>query len=83
MTSPVNTFAPIARPPIAPPVSSWGAAPPPPVAPVQPPAPAVTPSLQLPKFDNIEMLDLTPKTYTDEEAVACSLENPESCEACQ
>jgi ribonucleoside-diphosphate reductase alpha chain len=24
-----------------------------------------------------------PKTYTDEEAVACSLENPESCEACQ
>ena len=22
------------------------------------------------------------KTYTDEEAVACSLENPESCEAC-
>ena len=24
-----------------------------------------------------------PKTYTDEEAIACSLENPESCEACQ
>jgi ribonucleoside-diphosphate reductase alpha chain len=24
-----------------------------------------------------------PKQYTDEEAVACSLENPESCEACQ
>ena len=23
-----------------------------------------------------------PKTFTDEEAVACSLENPESCEAC-
>lgn len=23
------------------------------------------------------------KTYTDEEALACSLENPESCEACQ
>jgi ribonucleoside-diphosphate reductase alpha chain len=22
------------------------------------------------------------KTYTDEEAIACSLENPESCEAC-
>ena len=24
-----------------------------------------------------------PKQFTDEEAVACSLENPESCEACQ
>ena len=24
-----------------------------------------------------------PKQYTDEEAVACSLENPESCDACQ
>jgi ribonucleoside-diphosphate reductase alpha chain len=24
-----------------------------------------------------------PATYTDEEAVACSLENPEACEACQ
>ncbi|WP_300682845.1 ribonucleoside-diphosphate reductase subunit alpha [Nocardioides sp.] len=24
-----------------------------------------------------------PTTYTDEEALACSLENPESCEACQ
>ena len=24
-----------------------------------------------------------PKQYTDEEAVACSLENPETCEACQ
>jgi len=24
-----------------------------------------------------------PKTYTDEEAIACSLENPEACEACQ
>jgi ribonucleoside-diphosphate reductase alpha chain len=24
-----------------------------------------------------------PKTYTEEEALACSLENPESCEACQ
>ena len=23
------------------------------------------------------------RAYTDEEAVACSLENPESCEACQ
>jgi ribonucleoside-diphosphate reductase alpha chain len=23
------------------------------------------------------------RTYTDEEAVSCSLENPESCEACQ
>ena len=22
------------------------------------------------------------KTYTDEEALACSLENPEACEAC-
>ena len=28
--------------------------------------------------------DLTPKkSYTDAEAIACSLENPESCEACQ
>jgi ribonucleoside-diphosphate reductase alpha chain len=26
---------------------------------------------------------LTPTTYTDEEALACSLENPENCEACQ
>ena len=25
----------------------------------------------------------TPRPYTDDEAVACSLENPESCEACQ
>ena len=24
-----------------------------------------------------------PKSYKDEEALACSLENPESCEACQ
>ena len=24
-----------------------------------------------------------PKTYTEEEALACSLENPEACEACQ
>ena len=24
-----------------------------------------------------------PKTYTDEEALVCSLENPESCESCQ
>jgi len=24
----------------------------------------------------------TPKTFTDEEAIACSLENPEACEAC-
>lgn len=23
------------------------------------------------------------KTYTDEEVIACSLENPESCDACQ
>ena len=23
-----------------------------------------------------------PKTFTDEEAIACSLESPESCEAC-
>ncbi len=23
------------------------------------------------------------KTYTDEEALACSLENPEACDACQ
>jgi ribonucleoside-diphosphate reductase alpha chain len=23
------------------------------------------------------------KTYTDSEAIACSLENPEACEACQ
>jgi ribonucleoside-diphosphate reductase alpha chain len=23
------------------------------------------------------------KEYSDEEAIACSLENPESCEACQ
>jgi ribonucleoside-diphosphate reductase alpha chain len=23
------------------------------------------------------------KTYTDEEALVCSLENPEACEACQ
>jgi ribonucleoside-diphosphate reductase alpha chain len=23
-----------------------------------------------------------PKAFTDEEAIACSLENPESCEAC-
>jgi hypothetical protein len=51
---------------------------------VQPVAPATSPSFELPKFDNIEMLDLAPKReYTDEEAVACSLENPESCEACQ
>ena len=29
-------------------------------------------------------LSITPTTtYTDEEALACSLENPESCEACQ
>ena len=27
--------------------------------------------------------DSTAKTFTDDEAVACSLENPESCEACQ
>ena len=27
--------------------------------------------------------DSTEKTFTDEEALACSLENPESCEACQ
>ena len=26
--------------------------------------------------------DSTTKTYPDEEAIACSLENPESCEAC-
>jgi ribonucleoside-diphosphate reductase alpha chain len=26
--------------------------------------------------------DTTTTTFTDEEAVACSLENPESCEAC-
>jgi ribonucleoside-diphosphate reductase alpha chain len=25
----------------------------------------------------------TKKTYTAEQAVACSLENPEACEACQ
>ena len=25
----------------------------------------------------------TPKTYSDAEALACSLENPEACEACQ
>ena len=24
-----------------------------------------------------------PKTYSDDEALACSLENPEACEACQ
>lgn len=24
-----------------------------------------------------------PKTYTEEEALACSLEDPEACEACQ
>ena len=26
--------------------------------------------------------ETTKKTYTDEEAIACSLENPEACEAC-
>ena len=84
VTVPVNTFAPSARPPIAPPVASWGA-PPPPAAPasVQAAAPTVTSALELPeKFDNIEAFEIV-KTYTDEEAVACSLENPESCEACQ
>ena len=25
----------------------------------------------------------TPKTYTDAEALVCSLENPEACESCQ
>ena len=28
-------------------------------------------------------LTATEKVYTDEEALACSLENPEACEACQ
>jgi ribonucleoside-diphosphate reductase alpha chain len=28
------------------------------------------------------LVDDSTKTYSDEEAVACSLENPESCEAC-
>jgi ribonucleoside-diphosphate reductase alpha chain len=30
-----------------------------------------------------EPLPEAPKDFTDAEAVACSLENPESCEACQ
>jgi ribonucleotide reductase alpha subunit len=81
VTSPVNTFAPAARPPIAPPVSGWGA-PPPPAASVAPQAPARP---AMPRFDDIvwENVELPKKAYTDEEAVACSLENPESCEACQ
>ena len=30
----------------------------------------------------VAALDNGEKTYTDEEAIACSLENPEACEAC-
>lgn len=33
--------------------------------------------------ENHEQKMDTKKTYTDEEAIACSLENPEACEACQ
>jgi ribonucleotide reductase alpha subunit len=81
VTAPVNAFAPAARPPIAPPVSSWGA-PPPVVVPAQPVASAPP---AMPKFEDVvwESFELPKKAYTDEEAVACSLENPESCEACQ
>jgi hypothetical protein len=83
--NPLNAFAPTARPPIAPPVSSWGAPPPPaaPAQPVPPPVAAAPAAAEMLRFENIEALELTPKTYTDEEAIACSLENPESCEACQ
>ncbi|HEY7270047.1 MAG TPA: ribonucleoside-diphosphate reductase subunit alpha, partial [Dehalococcoidia bacterium] len=87
---PVNTFAPAARPQVAPPVSGWGAPPPAVPAALQAPATPQTPALPtvqtgMPKFEDIvwENVDLPKKAYTDEEAVACSLENPESCEACQ
>jgi ribonucleoside-diphosphate reductase alpha chain len=40
------------------------------------PAPAAEPALA-PLVD-----EAATKTYTDEEAIACSLENPEACEAC-
>ncbi len=47
------------------------------------------PATPLPTKDTVEpaesteATEVTEKTFTDEEALACSLENPESCEACQ
>ena len=36
------------------------------------------------EYTSSEIADATPKkVYTDEEALVCSLENPEACEACQ
>jgi ribonucleoside-diphosphate reductase alpha chain len=43
-----------------------------PTAPTGGGEPAPAPKTEAPK-----------KTYSDEEAIACSLENPEACEACQ
>ena len=43
------------------------------------------PATPLPTKESTEApaADEAPKTFTDDEALACSLENPESCEACQ
>ena len=46
---------------------------------------AALPEMTMPEIDmpDIGTPDVVAKVYTDEEALACSLENPESCEACQ
>lgn len=45
-------------------------------------ADANTPQLATPE-DVLVGIEVAVKTYTDSEIIACSLENPESCEACQ
>ncbi len=41
------------------------------------------PATKIAKVSGYDTETTTTKTYTDEEALACSLENPEICEACQ
>jgi hypothetical protein len=35
------------------------------------------------EYKAAEIIPADVKAYSDEEALACSLENPEACEACQ
>jgi ribonucleoside-diphosphate reductase alpha chain len=47
--------------------------------PAAPPEASVTPLVA----DKAEVQPSDQRVYTDEEALACSIENPEACEACQ
>ena len=46
------------------------------------PATRINQTTSAPSAPTATVTNASPKTFTDAEAVSCSLENPESCEAC-